>query len=62
MYLVRKLVILTQKKYPVVVFIQLHMAVGGYVDCIENLIERGNIFTMEQFGSSIGKFRAFREY
>lgn len=41
---------------------QLERTVSGYFDYIEDLIERENTFTMEQFASSIGKFLTFREY
>lgn len=36
--------------------------VGGYFDNIEDLIERENTFTMEQFANSISKFLTFLEY
>ena len=36
--------------------------VSGYFDYIEDLIERENAFTMEQFADSINKFLTFREY
>ena len=41
---------------------QLERAVSGYFDYIEDLIERENTFTMEQFASSINEFLAFRKY
>ena len=41
---------------------QLERTVTGYFDYIEDLIERENTFTMEQFASSINKFLSFREY
>ena len=41
---------------------QLERTVSGYFDYIEDLIERENTFTMEQFASSINKFLSFREY
>lgn len=41
---------------------QLERTVSGYFDYIEDLIERENTFTMEQFSDSIGKFLTFREY
>ena len=34
----------------------------GYFDYIEDLIERENAFTMEEFASSINEFLAFRKY
>ena len=34
----------------------------GYFDYIEDLIERENTFTMEEFASSINEFLAFRKY
>ena len=41
---------------------QLERTVSGYFDYIEDLIERENTFTMEQFADSINKFLSFREY
>lgn len=41
---------------------QLERTVTGYFDYIEDLIERENTFTMEQFAASINKFLSFREY
>lgn len=41
---------------------RLERAVTGYFDYIEDLIERENTFTMEQFAESVNKFLAFREY
>lgn len=41
---------------------QLERAVSGYFDYIEDLIERENTFTMEQFALSINEFLAFRRY
>lgn len=41
---------------------QLKRAVSGYFDYIEDLIERENTFTMEQFASSINEFLSFRRY
>lgn len=41
---------------------QLERTVTGYFDYIEDLIERGNTFTMEQFASSINAFLTFRQY
>lgn len=41
---------------------QLERTVSGYFDYLEDLIERENTFTMEQFANSIGKFLTFREY
>ena len=41
---------------------QLERTVSGYVDYIEELIERENTFTMEEFADSINKFLTFREY
>ena len=40
----------------------LERAVSGYFDYIEDLIERENTFTMEEFASSINEFLAFRRY
>lgn len=41
---------------------QLERTVTGYFDYVEDLIERENTFTMEQFAASINKFLSFREY
>ena len=41
---------------------QLERAVTGYFDYIEDLIERENTFTMEQFSESINDFLLFRKY
>jgi hypothetical protein len=41
---------------------QLERAVSGYFDYIEDLIERENTFTMEDFSESINEFLAFRKY
>ena len=41
---------------------QLERTVSGYFDYIEDLIERENTFTMDQFAESINKFLSFREY
>ena len=41
---------------------QLERAVSGYFDYIEDLIERENTFTMEEFAQSINEFLAFRKY
>ena len=41
---------------------QLERAVSGYFDYIEDLIERENTFTMEQFSASVNEFLAFRRY
>lgn len=41
---------------------QLERTVSGYFDYIEDLIERENTFTMEQFAKSINEFLAFRRY
>ena len=41
---------------------QLERAVSGYFDYIEDLIERENTFTMEQFAQSVNEFLAFRRY
>ena len=40
----------------------LERAVTGYFDYIEDLIERENTFTMEEFAASINEFLAFRRY
>lgn len=41
---------------------QLERAVSGYFDYIEDLIERENTFTMEEFEASINEFLNFRRY
>lgn len=41
---------------------QLERTVVGYFDYIEDLIERENTFTMEEFAASINEFLAFRKY
>lgn len=41
---------------------QLERTVTGYFDYIEDLIERENTFTMEEFALSINEFLAFRKY
>lgn len=41
---------------------QLERTVAGYFDYIEDLIERENTFTMEEFSASINEFLAFRKY
>lgn len=41
---------------------QLERTVTGYFDYIEDLIERENTFTMEEFAESINEFLSFRRY
>ena len=41
---------------------QLERTVSGYFDYIEDLIERENTFTMEEFAASINAFLQFRRY
>ena len=41
---------------------QLERAITGYFDYIEDLIERENAFTMEEFAKSVNEFLAFRKY
>ena len=41
---------------------RLERAVTGYFDYIEDLIERENTFTMEEFAASVNEFLAFRRY
>ena len=41
---------------------QLERAVVGYFDYIEDLIERENTFTMEEFAASVNEFLSFRKY
>jgi hypothetical protein len=41
---------------------RLERTVAGYFDYIEDLIERENAFTMEEFSKSVNEFLAFRKY
>lgn len=41
---------------------RLERAVSGYFDYIEDLVERENTFTMEDFAKSINEFLEFRKY
>lgn len=41
---------------------RLERTVSGYFDYIEDLVERGNTFTMEEFAESINAFLEFRKY
>ena len=41
---------------------RLERAVSGYFDYIEDLIERENTFTMEEFAASVNEFLSFRRY
>lgn len=41
---------------------RLERAVSGYFDYIEDLIERENTFTMEEFSESVNNFLQFRKY
>ena len=41
---------------------QSERAVTGYFDYIEDLIERENVFTMEEFSKSVNEFLEFRRY
>ena len=41
---------------------RLERTVTSYFDYIEDLIERENTFTMDQFAESINRFLSFREY
>ncbi|MBQ9080939.1 MAG: virulence RhuM family protein [Clostridia bacterium] len=41
---------------------RLERTVSGFFDYIEDLVERGHTFTMEDFSKSINRFLAFREY
>lgn len=41
---------------------RLERSVSGYFDYIEDLIERENTFTMEEFAASVNEFLAFRKY
>ena len=41
---------------------RLERTVSGYFDYIEDLVERENTFTMEEFAKSINEFLKFRKY
>ncbi|PAU99607.1 cell filamentation protein Fic [Helicobacter sp. TUL] len=41
---------------------KLERLIGGYFDYIEDLVERENTFTMEEFKASVDKFLNFRDY
>ena len=41
---------------------QLERTVSGYFDYIEDLIERENVFTMQEFAESVNAFLEFRRY
>lgn len=41
---------------------RLERAIAGYFDYIEDLVERENTFTMEEFAASVNEFLAFRRY
>ena len=41
---------------------RLERTVGSFFDYIENIIERRQTFTMEQFAESVNKFLSFNEY
>lgn len=41
---------------------RLERAVSGFFDYVEDLIERENTFSMEQFSASVNEFLAFRRY
>ncbi len=41
---------------------KLERAISGFFDYIENIIERRNTFTMEEFSKSVNKFLEFNEY
>ena len=41
---------------------RLERAVSGYFDYIEDLVERENTFTMEEFSASVNEFLSFRKY
>lgn len=41
---------------------RLERTVSGYFDYIEDLIERENTFTMQEFSKSVNEFLAFRKY
>lgn len=41
---------------------RLERAVSGFFDYIEDLVERENTFTMEEFANSVNEFLEFRKY
>ena len=41
---------------------RLERTVSGYFDYIEDLVERENTFTMEEFAKSVNEFLEFRKY
>ncbi|MDR3093169.1 MAG: virulence RhuM family protein, partial [Bacteroidales bacterium] len=41
---------------------RLERTISGYFDYIEDLIERENTFTMQEFAESVNEFLAFRKY
>lgn len=41
---------------------RLERTISGYFDYLENIIERGNTFTMEALAESVNKFLSFNEY
>ena len=41
---------------------RLERAITGYFDYIEDIIERENTFTMQEFAQSVNEFLAFRRY
>lgn len=41
---------------------RLERTISGYFDYLENIIERGNTFTMESLAESVNKFLTFNEY
>jgi hypothetical protein len=41
---------------------RLERAISGYFDYIEDLVERENTFTMEEFAKSVNEFLSFRKY
>ncbi len=41
---------------------QLERTVTGYFDYIEDMVERGNVFNMQEFANSVNDFLSFRKY
>jgi hypothetical protein len=41
---------------------QLERSINSYFDYIENIIERRQIFTMQEFADSVNRFLEFNEY
>ena len=55
-------VIIAKNYLPEAEIKRLERAITGYFDYIEDIIERENTFTMEEFAASVNEFLAFRKY